>query len=133
MVWLYRNAANAMNSPQPKVAGAGARVVLQPGAAVVHCRAAKAALWRLTRISVESLLMPEPPQEPKNQPGLDELITLSEAAEISGFTTRHLRLLAENGQLWAKKLGRNWFTTAHAVHEYLAVEHRPGPKPTKRS
>ena len=35
-----------------------------------------------------------------NQPGLDDLITLSEAAKLSGFTTRHLRHLAENEQLW---------------------------------
>jgi hypothetical protein len=76
--------------------------------------------------------MPEQSLNPQEQPGLDDLITLSEAAEISGFTTRHLRLLAENGQLWAKKLGRNWFTTAQAVREYMATEHRPGPKPSKK-
>jgi hypothetical protein len=63
-----------------------------------------------------------------DQPGLNELITLSEAAEMSGFTTRHLRYLAENSELWAKKLGRNWFTTTQAVEEYLARERRPGPK-----
>ena len=63
------------------------------------------------------------------RPGLDELIPLSKAAELSGFTTRHLRLLAGNGEIWAKKLGRNWFTTAQAVHEYLARDRKPGPKP----
>jgi hypothetical protein len=47
-----------------------------------------------------------------SKPDLDEVISLSEAAELSGFTTRHLRYLATNGELWAKKLGRNWFTTA---------------------
>jgi hypothetical protein len=50
-----------------------------------------------------------------DQPRLNELITFSEAAEKSGFTPRHLRYLAENGELWAKKLGRNWFTTTQAV------------------
>lgn len=63
-----------------------------------------------------------------NQPGLDDLITLIEAAKLSGFTTRHLRHLAENEQLWAKKLGRNWFTTTQAVNDYLARDRRPGPK-----
>ena len=63
-----------------------------------------------------------------NQPGLDDLISLSEAAELSGFTTRHLRNLAISGELWAKKFGRNWLTTAQAVQEYLARERRPGPK-----
>jgi len=67
-------------------------------------------------------------QTRSDQPGLDELITLSEAAKSSGFTSRHLRYLAENGELWAKKLGRNWFTTTLAVEEYLARERRPGPK-----
>ena len=108
-------------------------MTLQLGAAAFRCRATEATLWRLTRSSVESLLMPEQSQNPKEQPGLDDLITLSEAAEISGFTTRHLRLLAENSQLWAKKLGRNWFTTAQAVRDYMAIEHRPGPKTSKRS
>jgi len=65
----------------------------------------------------------------EDQPGLDELISLSEAAKISGFTTRHLRYLADNGELWARKLGRNWFTTKLAIKEYLARERHPGPKP----
>jgi hypothetical protein len=72
--------------------------------------------------------MPDNPTESSSQPGLDELISLSEAAELSGFTTRHLRYLAVNGELWAKKLGRNWFTTTQAVQEYLARDRKPGPK-----
>ena len=68
-----------------------------------------------------------------DQPNLCELITLSEAAEISGFTTRHIRHLAVNGEIWAKKLGRNWFTTAQAVREYLARERKPGPKSKQKS
>ena len=73
--------------------------------------------------------MPTNPKENNAiQPSLDELISLSKAAELSGFTTRHLRLLASNGEIWAKKLGRNWFTTAQAVREYLARDRKPGPK-----
>ena len=72
--------------------------------------------------------MPDQNKESGSQPSLDELISLSEAAELSGFTTRHLRYLAMNGELWAKKLGRNWFTTTQAVQEYLARDRRPGPK-----
>jgi hypothetical protein len=64
----------------------------------------------------------------KDQPNLDDLISLSEAAEISGFTTRHLRNLASSGDLWAKKLGRNWVTTTQAVQEYLSRDIKPGPK-----
>ena len=73
--------------------------------------------------------MPDNPAEKDSiQPNLDELISLSEAAEQSGFTTRHLRLLATNGEIWSKKLGRNWFTTAQAVQEYLSRDRKPGPK-----
>ena len=62
------------------------------------------------------------------QPGLEDLISLSKAAEISGLSSDHLRRLAERGDLWAKKLGRNWVTTEQAVEKYLARERRPGPK-----
>jgi hypothetical protein len=64
-----------------------------------------------------------------SEPKIDELISLTEAAEQSGFTTRHLRYLATNGELWARKLGRNWFTTKRALEEYLAQDRKPGPKP----
>ena len=77
--------------------------------------------------------MTEYPMTSDDQPNLGELITLSEAAELSGFTTRHLRHLAVNGEIWAKKLGRNWFTTAQAVRKYLALERKPGPKSKQKS
>ncbi len=62
------------------------------------------------------------------QPSLDDLIPLSKAAEISGLSHDHLRRLAEQGNIWAKKLGRNWVTTEQAVREYLAKDRRRGPK-----
>jgi excisionase family DNA binding protein len=65
------------------------------------------------------------------QPDLTDLITFAEAARLSGFTDRHLRKLATENQIWAVKLGRNWFTTAQAVNEYLAKNRKPGPKPKK--
>jgi excisionase family DNA binding protein len=72
-------------------------------------------------------------QDNFDQPNLSELITLREAAELSGLTTRHLRYLATNGELWAKKMGGSWLTTAQAVREYIARDNRPGPKPRKKS
>ena len=45
-------------------------------------------------------------------------ITLNEAAAISVFSHIHLRQLAQKGRLEAKKIGRDWFTTAEAVAEY---------------
>lgn len=67
----------------------------------------------------------------KYQPRLDELIPLSQAAELSGLSQPHLALLARRGELWATKLGRNWVTTEQAVREYLARDRRPGPKTTQ--
>jgi excisionase family DNA binding protein len=72
--------------------------------------------------------MPENPQIGADQPGLDELITLGEAAELSGLSADHLRRLVRQGKLWGKKIGRNWVTTAKAVQEYIALDRRPGPK-----
>ena len=65
------------------------------------------------------------------QPGLDDLISLSEAAELSSLSHSHLRLLARSGEIWAKWLGRGWFTTEQALEEYLSRERKPGPKPKK--
>ena len=65
------------------------------------------------------------------KPRLDELISIREAAELSGLTTRHLRLLLNRGTIWGKKMGRDWFTTAQSIREYLAHDRRPGPKPKK--
>ena len=65
------------------------------------------------------------------QPKLEELITLQEAAKLSGLSQAHLRLLVSRGEMWGRKLGRNWVTTAQAVREYTARDRRPGPKPQK--
>ena len=72
--------------------------------------------------------MTDSSNESSEQPGLDELISLSEAAKLSGLSHSHLRLLARNGEIWVKWLGRGWFTTEKAVQEYLARDRRPGPK-----
>ena len=62
------------------------------------------------------------------QPPIDELISLKDAADLSGLSPSHLRLLVSHGELWGKKIGRNWVTTTLKVQEYLAHNHRPGPK-----
>jgi hypothetical protein len=66
-----------------------------------------------------------------DQPSIDDLITLSEAAKRSELSPNHLRLLVSTGEIWGKKLGRDWFTTEEVVREYLARDRRPGPKPKK--
>ncbi len=62
------------------------------------------------------------------QPHLNDMITLREAAKLSGLSYSHLRLLARTEELWARKMGNTWLTTAQAVNEYLARDRRPGPK-----
>ena len=66
-----------------------------------------------------------------DEPSLDELISLREAAELSGLSASHLRLLVRRGDIWGVKLGHNWVTTSEAVQDYLAQDRRPGPKPKK--
>ena len=74
--------------------------------------------------------MPDEDREDSEyQPRWYELITLQEAAKFSGLSQSHLRLLASQEEIWARKLGPNWFTTEQAVKDYLARERRPGPKP----
>ena len=68
-------------------------------------------------------------EDSEGQPGLEDLISLQEAAELSGLSYSHMRYLARNQEIWAKKLGRDWFTTEQAVREYVARDRRPGPKP----
>ena len=57
-----------------------------------------------------------------------KLISLAEAAEISGLSHDHLRRLVGRGVIWGVKIGRNWVTTEESVIEYLKTDRRPGPK-----
>lgn len=78
--------------------------------------------------------MPGSDKESNNdQPQLGELISLKKAAELSGLSHSHLRLLVRQGDVWGKKMGRDWFTTMQAVREYIARDRRPGPKPKKNT
>jgi len=65
------------------------------------------------------------------QPRLDELIPLNQAAEVSGLSPDHLRRLVRTGELWGRKVGRNWVTSMEAVRKYLARDRKPGPKKQK--
>lgn len=74
--------------------------------------------------------MPDPAENHiSDSPNIQDLITFAQAAQLSGFSDRHLRKLAANHEIWAIKLGRNWFTTHQAISEYLAKNRKPGPKP----
>lgn len=56
------------------------------------------------------------------------LISVEQAAELSGFTPQHVRKLLRAGLLKGSKLGHIWVTTKDAIQEYLATERRTGPK-----
>lgn len=68
-------------------------------------------------------------EQSDTNPDLSDLITLKQAAEMSRLSYSHLRRLARRGDIWAVRLGHNWFTTAEAVTEYASQVHNPGPKP----
>ena len=61
----------------------------------------------------------------------ERLISLKEAAALSGMSHAHLRLLARTGRLRACRMGRDWFTTAEAVAEYVANEELRSKDPLK--
>ena len=84
-------------------------------------------------MTVQFTNMSNQPTENDSQPSLDELISLSEAAKISGLTQPHLALQVRRGKLWGTKIGRNWVTTEKALQEYLARDRKPGPKPKDES
>jgi len=62
-----------------------------------------------------------------------QLISVKVAAEMSGLTPRHIRLLLSRGTIWGTKMGRDWFTSEKAIDEYMAKKRRPGPKTEKNT
>ena len=65
----------------------------------------------------------------------ERLISLKEAAARFPISQSHLALLARTGRLKARRMGRDWFTTAEAVAEYLASTElrKKGPRKKRRS
>jgi excisionase family DNA binding protein len=61
----------------------------------------------------------------------ENLITLREASKQSGLSMSHLRLLAKTGRLQARKMGRDWVTTAEAVERYMADTYLRSRNPYK--
>ncbi|KKS13464.1 MAG: YadA domain-containing structural protein, partial [Candidatus Yanofskybacteria bacterium GW2011_GWA1_41_6] len=48
-----------------------------------------------------------------------KFIPLLSAANHTPYSQEYLSLLARKGKIYAKKIGRNWYTTAEAVDDYL--------------
>ncbi|MCB9423197.1 MAG: helix-turn-helix domain-containing protein [Ardenticatenaceae bacterium] len=72
--------------------------------------------------------MPDDSLSISGEEAAKKLISLAEAAKLSGLSQGHLRLLANQEKIWAVKIGRNWVTTEKAVQAYLSTNPRPGPK-----
>ena len=53
-----------------------------------------------------------------------EILTLSEAANLTPYTQEYLSLLARKGNIGAFKLRRNWVITRKALNEYLKTHPR---------
>ena len=49
---------------------------------------------------------------------IGELISLTEASKLSGFSVSYLREIAQRGRLKAKKISTVWVTTLDAVELY---------------
>ena len=73
--------------------------------------------------------MPEDANDEAGEAAAKRLISLAQAAKLSGLSRSHLRMLVRQGTVWGVKMGRDWLTTEAAVRKYLATNPRPGPKP----
>jgi excisionase family DNA binding protein len=60
-----------------------------------------------------------------------EMITVSEAAELSGYTPQHVRLLIRQKLINARRAGGIWLIEASSLREYIDNAPKPGPKPDK--
>ena len=53
-----------------------------------------------------------------------DLISLSEASRLYGFSHGYLKILIHRGKLEAFKNGRNWFTTKECLHTYFHLNNK---------
>src|SRR3989344_8240092 len=56
--------------------------------------------------------------QPKKSPS--QWISIQEAAHHAQYSQEYLSLLARRGKIFAKKIGRNWYTTHEALASYLS-------------
>ena len=56
------------------------------------------------------------------------LISVKQAADLSGFQPSYIRRLLVRGTIPGVRLGRDWWTTREAIEAYMKTERRPGPK-----
>ncbi|MDP3730945.1 MAG: helix-turn-helix domain-containing protein, partial [bacterium] len=54
--------------------------------------------------------------------GFVQYISLAEASKLSPYSQEYLSLLARRGKIFAKKIGRNWYTTREALADYISKQ-----------
>ncbi len=57
----------------------------------------------------------------------EKWITTAEAGELSGYNVYHVRRLAVQGKIEAKKQGRDWFLSKSSLLEYVERMQALGP------
>jgi hypothetical protein len=62
--------------------------------------------------------------QPQAQDALDEVLSVAEAAALSGLAPHTLSQQAERGKLHARKVGHTWITTKYWLNEYLTAHAR---------
>jgi hypothetical protein len=58
---------------------------------------------------------------------LDDVITLREAGQMSGYHPDYLSFLIRNGKLQGQKLGKTWVTSQSEVRRFLELNDTPSP------
>ena len=86
----------------------------------------------VVQVAIQKGHMPEDTDPKLTQLPIDQLLQLKEAAPLAKLSESHLRNLLASGRVGGIKLGTTWFTTKTAIDVYVALGHKPGPKPRKK-
>ena len=62
----------------------------------------------------------------------EEYITVTQAAELAGLTSRHIRWLLQREIIAGIKPGHDWLLKRSTVMDYLRQQRKPGPRPRNR-
>ncbi|MFA5773418.1 MAG: hypothetical protein WC908_01965, partial [Candidatus Paceibacterota bacterium] len=77
--------------------------------------------WFTTEYEIKSYLLKQKTirAQSSNKGSVKKVISLHQAAKISGYTQDHLGYLIRSGEMKGVKKGRNWFTTEYEIKSYL--------------
>src|SRR3989344_3097329 len=59
---------------------------------------------------------------PRRQAGPPEWVSMQEASKLVPYSQEYLSLLARRDKIFAKKIGRNWYTSKEALEKYVAEQ-----------